>query len=431
MNPPKKKEKNESMTADSTQTPPLAGLTVLDLTTALAGPFATLLLAGLGARVIKIENPHNPDSCRTNAPYLGADGARLAREAEDDISISAINRLRNKLGITLNLKDPRGRETFADLLPHADIVAENFSGGVMERLGIGYDFARRINPRIIYSSLSGFGGVATGREPSSGKAMDTIIQAMSGLMETSGAETDPPVRLGVPIADLVTPLFGVIGILAALQKRQQTGVGQRVDVSMLGVMTSLVACEPFDLLQRLGVPTRTGLTAPRLAPFGLYQASDGYIALCAPTEAFARNLFAAMERPDLAEDERFRTRDQRVRHVAEIDAIVSEWMRPRTCADLLARLDATGTPAARVRSPQEAVCDPLVLDPGDIVPLAHPRHGFVEEVYGIGMPIHFSDSPAGFDTPPPAPGEHNRRIYGDLLGYSPERIAELRAHGVI
>ncbi|MDX2029061.1 MAG: CoA transferase [Blastocatellia bacterium] len=419
------------MIADSTNTPPLAGLTVLDLTTALAGPFATLLLAGLGARVIKIENPHNPDSCRTNAPYLSATGAKLAREAADDISISAINRLRNKLGITLNLKDPRGRETFNDLLPHADVVVENFSAGVMDRLDIGYDVARQINPRIIYCSISGFGCGNPGGEPSSGKAMDTIIQALSGIMETSGAQADPPVRIGVPIADLITPLFGIIGILAALQKRQQTGVGQHVDVSMLGVMTSLVACEPFDLLQRLGVPTRTGLTAPRLAPFGLYQASDGYIALCAPTEAFARNLFAAMERPELAEDERFRTRDQRVKHVAEIDAIVSAWMRPRTCDELLARLDATGTPAARVRSPQEAVCDPLVVGRGDTVPLAHPQHGLVEEVYGIGMPIHFSDSRAGFDQPPPAPGEHNLQIYGDLLGYSAERIAALRALGVI
>jgi CoA:oxalate CoA-transferase len=423
------------MDSHSTNTPPLAGLTVLDLTTALAGPFATLLLAGLGARVIKIENPASPDSCRTNAPYLGASGAKLVRETADDISISAINRLRNKQAITLNLKDPRGRDVFADLVKHADVVVENFSDGVMARLGIGYGFARAINTRIVYCSINGFGnsfaGKRQGKEPSSGKAMDTIIQALSGVMETSGAPGDAPVRVGVPFADLVTPLFGVIGLLAALQQRHQTGVGQHVDVSMLGVMTSLVACEPFDLLERLGIPTKTGQTVPRLAPFGVYQASDGHIALCAPTEAFARNLFAAMGLPELSDDERFRTRDSRVKHVTEVDALVSDWMRQHTCEELLARLDATGTPAVRVRNPQEAVRDPLVTERGDTVPLAHPRHGVIEDVYGIGMPIHFSDAPAGFDQPPPEMGEHNQTIYGELLGYSAEQLAELRAQKVI
>lgn len=419
------------MNPDSNQTPPLAGLTVLDLTTALAGPFATLLLAGLGARVIKIENPQNPDSCRTNAPYLGARGAKLVREQAEDISISAINRLRNKQGITLNLKHPRGREVFADLIKQADVIVENFSGGVMERLGIGYEFARQINPRIVFCSINGFGSNPQGKEPSSGKAMDTIIQALSGVMETSGAPGDAPVRVGVPFADLVTPLFGVIGTLAALQQRQHTGTGQHVDVSMLGVMTSLVACEPFDLLERLGIPTKTGLTVPRLAPFGLYQARDGYIALCAPTEAFARNLFVAMEQPELGEDERFRTRDSRVKHVNEIDKLVGDWMRSHTCAELLAKLDASGTPAAQVRDPQAAVRDPLVVESGATVPLAHPRHGLVEDVYGIGMPIHFSDASAGFDQPPPEMGEHNEMIYGEWLGYSETQLEELRVQGVI
>lgn len=415
----------------STPSRPLANITVLDLTAALSGPFATLLLAGMGARVIKIENPASGDSCRTNAPYLGAAGAKLVREGSDDISISVINRLRNKLGITLNLKHPRGREIFADLLAHADVVVENFSSGVMERLGIGYGFARELNPRIVYCSISGFGASNQGKEPSSGKAMDTIIQALSGVMQTSGAPGEAPIRVGVPFADLITPLFGVIGVLAALEQRHHTGAGQHVDVSMLGVMTSLVACEPFDLLERLGIPTKTGQTVPRLAPFGVYQASDGYISLCAPTEAFAQNLFRAMGRPELGQDERFRTRDQRVKHVHQLDAIVAEWMRSQTCAEILAQLDAAGTPAAQVRDPQAAVRDPLVVGRGETVPLAHPRYGVVEDVYGIGMPIRFSAATAGFDQPPPEMGEHNRTIYGELLGYSPAQLEELRAANVI
>ena len=419
------------MSSDPSKTSPLAGLTVLDLTTALAGPFATLLLAGLGARVIKIENPKSGDTCRTNAPYLGATGAKLTRENDDDISISAINRLRNKSAITLNLKHPQASEVFADLLKQSDVVVENFSSGVLHRLGVGYDFAKQINPRIVYCSINGFGSDNKLKEPSSGKAMDTIIQALSGVMQTSGALDDPPMRVGVPFADLITPLFGIIGVLAALQQRHLTGVGQHVDVSMLGVMTSLVACEPFDLLERLGIPTKTGQTMPRLAPFGVYQASDGYIALCAPTETFAQNLFKAMERPELGTDERFCTRDQRVRHVKEIDAIVSEWMGSLTQVEILARLEAVGVPAAEVRNPQDAVRDPLVVTRGETVPLAHPKFGVVEDVYGIGMPIHFSGATVGFDQPPPEIGEQNQVIYGDWLGYSPEQIAELRAQNVI
>src|SRR6188768_4124622 len=162
------------------QSSPLAGLTVLDLTHALAGPFASFLLAGLGARVIKIENPDSPDPCRQNPPYLGADGVSLGRVSEDDISVSALNRLRGKHGVTLNLKQPGARDVFADLLRRADIVVENFSAGTLDRLGVGYSFARSINPRVIYSSISGFGATKIAGSTGTGKAMDSIIQALSG-----------------------------------------------------------------------------------------------------------------------------------------------------------------------------------------------------------------------------------------------------------
>ncbi|MBI1766626.1 MAG: CoA transferase [Acidobacteria bacterium] len=404
---------------------PLAGLTVLDFTIALAGPFATLLLGGLGARVIKIENPLSGDTCRTNAPYLGAAGAKLARTSDDDISISALNRLRNKQGITLNLKHPQARELYADLLQHADIVVENFSSGVIDRLGVGYEFTRTINPRIIFCSISGFGS------DGAGKALDTIIQALSGVMQTSGNAGEPPVRMGVPFADLITPLYGVIGILAALEQRRRTGVGQYVDVSMLGALTSLVAAEPFDLLERLGVESRTGQTVPRLAPFGIYTARDGHAAICAHTDAFTLNLFTAMARPDLAADERFNTRDNRVKHVAELDALIEAWTRTQPLAELLPCLEAAGVPAAEVRTPSVAVRDPRVLARGETVPLAHPKFGAVEEVYGTGLPIKFSAATAGFDQVAPALGEHNELVYGQMLGYSAEQIAQLKAEGII
>ena len=406
---------------------PLEDLTVLDLTTALAGPYATFLLAGLGARVIKIENPQGPDTCRSNAPYLGVNGPQLTRQHPDDISVSAINRLRNKMAITLNLKHPEGRAVFEKLAVRADILVENFSRGVLDRLGAGYADVHRINPRLLYCSITGFG---TQGEAGPGKAMDAIIQALSGAMMTSGAAGDPPVRVGVPFADLCAPLFGVVGLLAALHQVKRTGAGQHVDVSMLGVMTSLVASEPFDLLEHCGVPQRTGQTVPRLAPFGVYPAADGYVAVCAPTEAFASALFIAIGREELTHDENFRTRDARVRNVAEVDRIVSEFTRAHSTAEVVATLSRAGVPAAEVRSPEAAVRDPLVVARGETVRLRHPGAADAD-VYGPGLPIVFSGSTTGFDQPPPGIGEHNEAVYCGMLGYTKEELGVLHSSGVI
>lgn len=407
---------------------PLEDVTVLDLTTALAGPFGTLLLAGLGARVIKIENPGSVDSCRENPPYLGKDGATLVRRHADDVSVSAINRLRNKQAITLNLKHPRAREVFADLIRRAEVIFENFSRGAMHRLGAGYAQARAINPRIVYCSLTGFGSEG---EAGSTKAMDAMIQALSGFMMTSGTEGDPPVRVGVPMADMCAPLFGVIGVLSALMQARRTGIGQHVDVSMLGVMSMMVSGEPFDVLERLGVPQRTGLTVPRLAPFGIYRTRDGFVSICAPMEIFARALFPAIGRPELSADPRFSTRDERVVHVRELDHIIEEYTQRFTAAEVIATLESAGVPAAQVRSTDQAVRDPRVVARGETMKLSHPKYGEVDDVYGMGMPLKFSGAQVGFNQPPPAVGEHNAAIYGELLGYSAERIAELRRDGVI
>ena len=417
--------------AESTESSgPLSGLTVLDLTHALAGPFASFLLAGLGARVIKIENPCAPDPCRQNPPYLGSEGVSLGRKSENDVSVSALNRLRGKYGVTLNLKKPRGREVFADLVRNADIVVENFSAGTLDRLRIGYEFARSINPRVIYCSISGFGATKT-NGTGTGKAMDSIIQALSGLMMTSGAPGDPPVRVGVPMADLLAPVFGVIGILAALRQREIKGTGQQVDVSMLGVLTSLVAAEPFDLLEACGLPQRTGLMVPRLTPFGIYESADGHVAICAPSEQFARGVFAAIGHPEFETDPRFATRDARVAHVDELNAHIEGFTRTVPTAALVPLLENHGVPAAEVRSPAAAVRDPRVLARGETVMLEHPQFGNVADVVGMGVPITFSDGQAASLRPAPSVGQDNALVYGDWLGYGSAGVDELRTGGII
>jgi CoA:oxalate CoA-transferase len=412
----------------STQSSPLAGLTVLDLTHALAGPFATFLLAGLGARVIKIENPGAPDPCRQNPPYLGERGVSLCRTSEGDVSVSALNRLRGKYGVTLNLKKPRGPEIFSDLVRLADIVVENFSAGTLDRLGIGHSVARTINPRVIYCSISGFGATKTN---GSGKAMDSIIQALSGLMMTSGSPADPPVRVGVPVADLLAPVFGVIGILAALRQREITGAGEQVDVSMLGVLTSLVAAEPFDLLEACGLPQRTGRMVPRLTPFGIYQSADSHVAICAPSEQFARGVFAAIGHPEFETDLRFATRDARVEHVDELNAHIEEFTRTVPTAELVPLLERHGVPAAEVRSPAEAVRDPRVQARGETVPLDHPQFGRVADVIGMGVPITFSLAKAPSLRLAPSVGQDNALVYGEWLGYGQAAVEKLKADGVI
>ncbi len=417
------------MTTPPNAPQPLAGKTVIDLTTALAGPYATLLLAGLGARVIKVENPvTGGDTARNNAPYVGRDGLTLGRHHDDDMSVSMLVRGRGKESITLNLKSQRGREILAQLLRDADVVVENYSAGVTGRLGIDYDFARSVNPRIVYTSISGFGAQGG---PGSGKAMDSIIQALSGVMMTAGEPDEGPVRFGLPIGDLLAPLYAVIGTIAALLHVEHTGEGQHVDVSMLGALTSLMACEPFDAFDAVGLPQRTGNMVPRLAPFGIFSAADGHIALCAPTDAFARGVFLAMGRPELVEDERFRTRDGRVARANEVHDLIAVWTKGLPVQEALTALTAHGVPAAEVRDPAKAVRDPLVRAREEVVPIEHPVYGAVADLSATGVPIRFSGARVDLSIPSPALGEHNEQIYRDRLGYTEDELTALADQSVI
>jgi crotonobetainyl-CoA:carnitine CoA-transferase CaiB-like acyl-CoA transferase len=317
---------------------------------------------------------------------------------------------------------------FADLLRQADIVVDNFSAGTLDRLGVGYEFGRAVNPRVIYCSISGFGATGSGTPR---KAMDSIIQALSGLMMTSGVPGEAPVRVGVPVADLLAPVFAVVGILAALQQREKTGAGQQVDVSMLGVLTSLVAAEPFDLLEACGLAQRTGRMVPRLTPFGVYESADGHVAICAPTEQFARGVFEAIGRPEFERDPRYATREARVMHVDDLNAHIESFTRTQPTETLLRVLERHGVPAAAVRSPAAAVRDPLVLARGETVALEHPQFGRVADVIGMGVPITFSEGGTVDLRSAPSPGQDNDLVYGEWLGYGADGVARMRAGGLI
>ncbi|QYE35149.1 CoA transferase [Polymorphobacter sp. PAMC 29334] len=406
---------------------PLEGLRVIDLTRALAGPYATLLLAGLGAEVIKVEDPDGGDLARENSPYVGRDGVTVERLHDDDISISHLARARGKRGISLNFKAEGARKVFQDLCSRADIVVENFAAGTADRLGVGYTAAKAARPDIIYCSLSGFGA-----DRPDGKAMDVIIQALSGAMYTSGEPGAPPVRMGIPVADMLAPVFGVIGILAALEQRHRTGEGQHIDVSMLGALTSFVAIENWSALAAAGMPSRTGLTVQRLSPFGVFECSDGYVAVVAVHEKLARGLFRAMGRPELSADPRYAGRDVRVANAVPLEAEITAWSKQHTVAAVVAALQAEGVPVAPVRHPEEALVDPRVVERNETMPLAHPAYPSTVDLRSVGVPITFSAARTGFDAVLPVHiGEHNQQVLGGLLGYDDAKIAALAVEGAI
>jgi crotonobetainyl-CoA:carnitine CoA-transferase CaiB-like acyl-CoA transferase len=401
---------------------------VLDLTVALAGPYCTLLLAAMGAEVIKIEGPQRGEIARTNPPFFGDQGFHFDGLGEGDVSLSILNRARNKQSITLDLKSEVGRELFMRLARQSDVVVENMSDGTAERLGVGYEAVRQANPEIIYASISGLGDPS----PLPGlKAMDIIVQALSGVMDVTGFADGPPVRFGLPIADLLAPLFATSGVLAAVIQRNGGGGGQHVKVGMLDALASLLPVEHFDVLGRSGLPTRGGNHMNRLSPFGVFQTNDGYVAIAAAADEWVWSLFEAMGRSDLRQDPRFNARGARALNAQLVNDTVEAWTRTLSAEAVVRALhEERGVPCARVRSVAEVLEDPHLRRTGAIQTLVDPRRGPIDAV-GMGFPMSFSNAQVGLDKPAPELGASNDAVFGELLGLTEAERAELKAKGVI
>jgi formyl-CoA transferase len=406
---------------------PLAGIVVLDLTRYLAGPYCTLLLAGLGAEVIKIEPPGKGDLHRQFPPFVGPQGAASQPQSADDMGVFMLHRARNKKSITLNLYHPEGRELFKALCRKADVVVENYSPGVMDEMGVSYAALQELNPGLILCSISGFGQNGPLRD---WRAYDPVIQSMSGIASVTGYPDRPPVRCGAAISDTVAPLFAIIGILAALRRREQSGAGEWVDIAMLDTSFFL---QP-DLLELLngGIePRRRGNTHAAGTPLNTYPTRDGFVTVAVTTDKNWQCLLAALERGDLKTDARFATPLARREHIQVIDEMVAEWLRDRTTADAVAVLQHHEVPAGPVQTLPDLLTDPQLQARQMVVDLEHPSAGPLPGVKGFGMPIRFVEHPVQFDQPAPLLGAHNEEIYGTVLGLDAAARAELQAKGVI
>ena len=404
---------------------PLDGVVVVDLSRFLAGPYCTLLLAGLGAEVIKVEPPSG-DPYRDRPPFAGARGIHAARQAPDDVSMPILTRMRGKKNITLNLRAPAGAELLRRLLAQADVLVENYLPGTLETMGFGFPALQALNPRLILCSISGFGQDGARRD---WRSFDPVAQSMSGMSSVTGYPDRPPVRCGGSISDTAASLHGVIGVLAALQARARTGRGDWVDVAMLDSSLFLLA----DVLEyaAAGIPLeRRGNGHPGTVPFNTYRARDGWVTICAVTDAEWGHVVAAIGRPELAADSRFASVPSRVSHREEIDALVQEWVGRHTADDAVETLQKHHVAAGPVRDLAAALDDEHLRGRGMIVPLEHPSHGLVPGGRAVSMPIKLTHHPVGFDAPAPAMGAHNAEVYG-RLGLGEAELATLRAEGVI
>ena len=401
----------------------LEGLVVLDLTRYLSGPHCTLLLAGLGAEVIKIDEPAGGDPAALAPPYSGPS---FERASDADFGLAYLKRARGKQSATLNLKDPQGRELFLRLVAKADVVVENFRPGVAERLGIGYDALQARNPRLVYCAISGYG--ATGPDRAQ-KSYDLMAQAESGLMSITGEPGGAPMKTGGALSDMIAGSYAALGIVAALRERERSGRGQAVDVSMIDCLFSMMMDEPLDSYATLGLAPRQGNRIMRFSPFNAYRASDGWITLGVVTRDDWHGLLAAMGREDLREHRDWSRVEWRIRNNDAVDRLVGEWAARFTVREAIARLREADVPCGAVRTAKEAIAWEQLKARGMVQSLQRPD-GSPAGVAAAGMPLKFSRSAAHHDAPAPVPGADTADVLRRMLDLGADEIARLRADGI-
>jgi crotonobetainyl-CoA:carnitine CoA-transferase CaiB-like acyl-CoA transferase len=379
--------------------PPLDGLLVVDLTRVLSGPYCTMLLADMGARVIKIEQPGKGDDTRAwGPPFQGGESAYF-------LSIN-----RNKESLALDIKQPRGREFLERLLARADVLVENFRPGTMERLGLGHAAIAPRFPRLVYCSISGFGQSGPRREQ---PGYDAVMQAEGGLMSITGEADGPPYRLGVAISDIVTGMFAAQGITLALLARERTGQGQLVDISMLDATAALLTYQAAIYFATGKPPVRMGNRHPTIVPYETFEGIDGAFVLAVGNDEQWRRFCTTAGIDALANDARFATNRDRVAHYADLKPVLESHLRPRPRDEWIRVLTAAGIPCGSVRDIGEVLVDPQVAARNMIQTVDHQTLGSINV---LGTPLKLSETPGAVRQAPPTLGQHTDAILREFGG---------------
>jgi crotonobetainyl-CoA:carnitine CoA-transferase CaiB-like acyl-CoA transferase len=398
-----------------TTTPALSleGIRVLDLSRVLAGPFCGMLLSDLGADVIKIEDTASGDESRTWPPHKDGESAAFL----------VINR--NKRDMTLDLKAPEGVAILKKMIATADVLIENFRTGTMESFGLGYDELSKINPRLVYASVSAFGRTGPRKD---GAGYEALMQAFSGIMSITGEPGGAPVRAGVSFLDLTTGIFCAFGIVNALLHRVATGLGQRVDGSLLETAVTLLNYHAEGYLLTGAQPKALGSSHPSLSPYRTFKCRDGqWVFIAGANDRFWQRLAPALGLPQMVEDPRFAKNIDRVKNRRELEAALEEAIGKQDREPLLKVLDEAGVPATPVNTVAQVMEDPQTAARAMIQRVVHPRLG---EIPVVGTPVKFSRMKAGVRTPAPQQGEHTDQVLAEY-GYSAAEIAALRAKKVV
>lgn len=406
----------------------LEGIVVLDLTRFFSGPQCTLLLAGMGAEVIKIDDPKTGDPTAFAPPFDGPHGISFERRSAQDMGLAYLKRARGKKSVTLDLKSERGRAIFLRMVAGADVVVENFRVGVTRRLGVDYEALRAANPAIIHCALTGYGASGPAKDD---KAYDLMVQAAVGLMSMTGQPGEPPVKTASALSDAISGVFAANGVVAALLHRERTGEGQSIDVAMADCLFALLFDEPIDCYERLNVAPRQGNRIMRFSPFNTYHTSDGWVAIGAATHEEWLALLDTMGRADLRDDANMMKIGWRIVNNAAVDEVVSAWTSARTKDEIVDALNRAGVACSPVRSIDEVMQWPQLLEREMIVRLVNPLTGVPAAAAAPGFPIKFSRTPASHDRPAPLPGAHCEEVFARLAGLSAEDVRKLRAEGVI